>query len=114
MGSKKGETIRDIVEDDTQLFTSPVILAEICSKSIRTDGMQRAEERVGFIISRCIIVPIDESIGINAGKIHAEQRSKRKDFGMIDAIILASAARKRAKIITCDVHFKGIEEVSVL
>ena len=102
MGTKKGATLRDVIEGEAQLFTSPVVLAEIYSKSMRTDGIQKAKERADFITRRCILINIDEGIGINAGKLHAEHKSKIKDFGMIDALILASAMHKNVEVITYD------------
>ena len=114
MGTKKGEMVRDIIESDDQLFTSPVVLAEICSKSVRTDGADKADERTDFIARRCIMVGIGEDIGKNAGRLHAELRTKRKDFGMIDAIILSSAIHKKARVVTCDSHFRDLDNVMML
>lgn len=112
MGTEKGKKVREIVESDEILYTSPVILAEIYSKSQRTDG--RGEERVNFILKRCVVVELDEEIGIEAGKIHAEMKPKVKDFGMIDALILASAKKKGLKVLTGDKHFEHFENVVML
>ena len=112
MGTEKGEKVREIVESDQVLYTSPVILAEIYSKSQRTDG--RGEERVNFILERCAVVELDEEIGLEAGKIHAEMKPKVRDFGMIDALILASAKKKGLKVLTGDKHFEHFENVIML
>ena len=47
MGTEKGEKVKDIVESNVRLYTSPIVIAEIYSKSLRTNG--RAEERERFI-----------------------------------------------------------------
>ncbi len=112
MGTEKGEKVREIVEGDEVLYTSPVILAEVFSKSQRTDG--RGKERVEFILRRCVVVELDDEIGIEAGKIHAEMKPKMKDFGMIDALILASAKKRGLKILTGDKHFEHFENVVML
>jgi predicted nucleic acid-binding protein len=67
------------VEGNSQLYTSPIVIAEIYSKS-RTDG--NAQERTDFIIKRCAIVVLDEKIAIEAAKIHAENKVKTLDFGL--------------------------------
>ena len=46
MGTPKGEKVKKLVDNDLQLYTSPIVVAEIYSKSLRTDG--KAEERKGF------------------------------------------------------------------
>ena len=112
MGTEKGKKVKEIIESDEILYTSPVILAEIYSKSQRTDG--RGKERVEFILKRCVVVELDEEIGIEAGKIHAEMKPKVKDFGMIDALILASANKKGLKVLTGDKHFEHFENVIML
>ncbi len=112
MGTEKGEKVREIVESDTILYASPVILAEIYSKSQRVDGS--GKERVGFILNRCVVVELDDEIGVEAGRIHAEMKSRVRDFGMIDALIIASARKRGLKILTGDKHFEHFENVVML
>jgi hypothetical protein len=38
----------------------------------------------------------------------------RKDFGLVDAIILETARAARATLVTGDVHFRGVEGVRFL
>ena len=112
MGTEKGEKVREIVESDTILYASPVILAEIYSKSQRVDGS--GKERVEFILNRCVVVEFDDEIGVEAGRIHAEMKSRVRDFGMIDALIIASARKRGLKILTGDKHFEHFENVVML
>jgi predicted nucleic acid-binding protein len=112
MGTPKGEKVRRFVEDNSQLYTSPIVIAEIYSKSRRTDG--NAQERTDFIIKRCAIVVLDEKIAIEAAKIHAENKVKTLDFGLADAIILASARSRNMKVMTGDSHFKNFEDAVML
>ena len=112
MGTKKGETVRKLVDDSVQLYTSPIVIAEIYSKSMRTDG--NAKERTDFIIDRCALIPIDDVIAVEAAKIHAENREKFKDFGLADAFIMASARIKGLGVMTGDQHFKEFEGAVML
>ena len=103
-----------MVESDRVLYTSPVIISEVLSKSIRTDGLEKGKERADFIAERCVVVPIDEEMGLLAGKIHGEMKARDKSFGMMDATILATARRKKIKVLTKDRHFEGFEEAVML
>jgi predicted nucleic acid-binding protein len=112
MGTYKGEKVKRFVEDNLQLYTSPIVIAEIYSKSLRTDG--NAQERTDFIMKRCAIVAIDEKIAIEAAKIHAENKVKTPDFGLADAIIFASARSRNMKVLTGDPHFKNFNDAVML
>lgn len=112
MGTRKGEKVKRFVEDNSQLYTSPIVIAEIYSKSQRTDG--NAQERTDFIMKRCAVVVLDEKIAIEAAKIHAENKVKTPDFGLADAIILASARSRNMKVLTGDPHFKNFNDAVML
>jgi len=112
MGTQKGEKVKRLVDDDIQLYTSPIVIAEIYSKSLRTD--RKAEERKDFILKRCAWVALDENIAVEAAKIHAENKIKTQDFGLADAFILASARNRKTKVVTGDPHFKDFEDAVML
>ncbi len=112
MGTQKGEKVKRLVDNDSQLYTSPIVIAEIYSKSLRTDG--RAEERKDFIMKRCALVSLDENIAVEAAKIHAEIKVKTPDFGLADAFILASARNRKIKVVTGDPHFKDFKDTVML
>jgi predicted nucleic acid-binding protein len=112
IGTQKGEEVKKLVDDDIQLYTSPIVIAEIYSKSLRTDG--NAEVRKDFIIKRCALIIIDENIAVEAAKIHAENKIKTPDFGLADAFILASARNKRLNVLTGDPHFKDFKDAVML
>ncbi len=112
MGTQEGEKVRRLVDDDIQLYTSPIVIAEIYSKSLRTDG--NAEERKDFIIKRCALIVLDEIIAVEAAKIHAEKKIKTPDFGLADALILASARNRKIKVVTGDPHFKDFKDAVMM
>ena len=112
MGTQEGEKVRRFVDDDIQLYTSPIVIAEIYSKSLRTDG--NAEERKDFIVKRCALIVLDEIIAVEAAKIHAEKKIKTPDFGLADALILASARNRKIKVVTGDPHFKDFKDAIMM
>lgn len=114
MGSKKGAEVKKIVDNAVIAYTSPIVIAEVYSKSARVEDAKKAEERKAFILDRCVFIPADEEIASEAGKIHAEMKKNMPTFGLSDAFILAAARKKNTKIITGDPHFKEIDNVIFL
>jgi len=59
---------------------------------------------------------IDEKLALETGKAYLELVKHAKNIGLrqkpsfVDAIILATARKLQAKIITGDKHFKGLKE----
>ncbi|GBE56340.1 tRNA(fMet)-specific endonuclease VapC [archaeon BMS3Bbin16] len=114
MGTVKGRTVKKIIDANEITYTSPTVIAEIFSKSVRTDGQDKARERADFIVDRCVLIQTDENIAVEAGRLHGEMKPLVRDFGLADAFILASARSKGAKVVTGDPHFKHREDVVFL
>lgn len=60
------------------------------------------------------MVLLDEDIAVEAAKIHVEYKVKTPDFGLADAIILASARSRKIKVLTGDLHFKNFNDAIML
>ena len=95
-----------------QLYTSPVVIAEIYSKSQRTDG--NAQVRTDFILKRCAVIILDENIAVEAAKIHTENKVKTPGFGLAASFILTSARNREIKVLTGDPHFKDFKDAVIL
>jgi predicted nucleic acid-binding protein len=59
-------------------------------------------------------VTLDVNIAVESAKIHAQNRVKTPDFGLADAIILASARSRKKKVLTGDPHFKNFKDAVML
>jgi len=107
IGSKDGEKVKSFLEEETsQIYTCAVTIAEVTSKTAR-EGRD-FETAYNILISNSQVVNVDEEISKEAGVLHSEMRKTKKDFGLADAYVLAAAKRTGAKILTGDLHFKGI------
>ncbi len=112
-GSPRGAKVRDIVENaENAIITSPITIAEIVSKYIRTrrDPARALTE----LQNNSSIPPVDSELARSAGEIHAEQRKTQKDFPLADAFVVATARSKRSRILTGDPHFKGFHEATMI
>ena len=95
------------IDGDEDLYISSITLTEILRSLIPKVGEDEADECVEDILYRSLPVPVSPEIAILAGKL------KYKGFkgGTADAIILATAHIGNHKIVTGDLHFKGLPDV---
>ncbi len=105
-GSKAGRKIRRKIEGQRNI-TPTVVLAEM---NKRYTDMERTDfyERLTFIHSRSLILPLDERTAISAG--HIRSKIGVKDMGLVDCVLLAVARHYNVKVLTGDGHFKDIAE----
>ncbi|ODS38880.1 MAG: hypothetical protein A7316_06840 [Candidatus Altiarchaeales archaeon WOR_SM1_86-2] len=108
-GSKAGRKVKEILESESEVYTSAISIAEIVSKAKRSGADVKVALNAMTILSR--IVDIDFNMAKNAGKIHAEMRKKIKDFGLGDCFVLECAKRVNGKVVTGDEHFRGMKNV---
>jgi predicted nucleic acid-binding protein len=113
IGSEHGAKVKETLENESnEIFTCAVTLAEIISK-VGREG-RNIEEAYALLLSDSQIINADEDLSKNAGIIHAQMRSKEKDFGLADAYVLASARKLKGKILTGDAHFKNLKEAVLI
>jgi predicted nucleic acid-binding protein len=111
MGTAAGEKAKEIIDSITSEKLTPTIcVSEIYAKALRVEDLEKAELRRTFIKSRSALVPLNEEIAIEAAKIDVEMKKKVAGWGLADSIVLATARRKKAKVLTGDDHFKDLSE----
>lgn len=116
IGSKSGEKAKEILQKAEETYTPDVVIAEIARKYLR-EGMkeQTILERLTTIEETSEIIPIDKNIAFESAECYLELTEKAKTRklkapSLFDAIVLATARKLGAKIITGDEHFKQINE----
>ena len=111
MGSVAGEKAKKIIDSSVDEKLTPTIcIAEIYAKVLRVEGAEKAELQRAFIKSRSAIVSLTEEVAIEAAKIDVEMKRKIAGWGLADSIVLGTARKKRAKVLTGDEHFLNLEE----
>jgi len=60
------------------------------------------------------IIDVDDQLSKETGIIRTEMRKTKKDFGLADAYILATARKLKTKIVSGDPHFRGIKEAILI
>jgi len=106
-GTKKGETVKECLEEGG-CITPTIVLAEL-SDVYEREGNSHWERDFAFILSKTTISDLDKETASEAGKIKNEvKRQQEPKFGLADAIVLATARKLAAKVLTGDQHFKKL------
>jgi len=112
-GSPRGARVRDLLEDQANtIHTSAVTLAELVSKSLRT--RRDPKTAITAVESNSTLHPISPALATLAGELHAEEKKRKKDFGLADAFVLATARNRSCKVLTGDPHFKDVPEAVMI
>jgi predicted nucleic acid-binding protein len=107
---KKVKTIFE--ENNNEIYTCAVTLAEVISKTAR-EGHD-VETAFDILVSNSEIISVDDQLSKKAGLTHAEIQKTKKDFGLADAYVLATARSTKSKILTGDPHFRGIKDAFLI
>jgi predicted nucleic acid-binding protein len=114
-GSKRGAVAREIIDSNSnEKFTPAICIAEIYVKSLRNEGEDMAETRRNFMHGRTAISPLNEGIAVEAAKIDVARKKQVRDWGLADSIVLATARGMDAKVVTGDLHFKGLQDAVMI
>ena len=115
LGSGPGRIVKDYV-DAEEVVTPSIVLAEVARKYLR-EGMKEEDvaRRLIFIEVSSVIKEIDSELSVTAARAYLELSEKAKAEGLkkpslTDGIVLATGRALKAKIITGDEHFKGLDE----
>lgn len=111
-GSKMGEQVSKIINENHEIYSISLIVAEVISKTKRSN--KDIEIPFRAITNNSKILDINPEIAKESGVFHAEMKKKQKNFGLADAIIWICAKKLHAKLITCDNHFKEFKDLVLL
>ncbi len=111
-GTPRGIKLKTLIEENAELYTSVVTLAEVISKAARTG---RDEKKADSIMrGNSIVVDADAQLSFETGVLHAEVRRTVRDFGLAEAYVLATARRVSGKVLTGDPHFRDLPEAIMI
>ena len=99
---------RKYIEDaNPQNYISPtIILYEVYKKILSVYNEENAMEAAAHIKYNTKLVELSDNLAISAAEI-----SLGLELPMADAIIMTTAKKYNAKIITSDTHFEGMNDV---
>lgn len=113
IGSEFGTKLKEVLdEDSSEVYTCAITLAEVISKVAR-EGRD-VEAAYTMLLSNSQVINVNEELSKHAGLLHCDMRRSLKDFGLADAYVLATARKLKAKVLTGDMHFKGVKEAVLI
>ena len=104
----KADEFARYIRSDEALVTSTIQVYEVYKVVRRDISEERAIESVAALRATTV-VPLDESLALEAADVSLEH-----GLAMADAIILATAKRSRAQIVTGDADFEGLPGVTLI
>lgn len=104
----KADAFAPYIEGDEPLVTSAIQVYEIYKVVRRDVGEERAIESVSALRATQI-EPLAESLALEAADLALEH-----GLAMADSIILATARRHGAEIVTADADFDGLPGVTLI
>ena len=112
-GTASGETVAEEL-DATLAGTPLIVVAELRDKYVR-ERIPDWGKDFAFIKEATVLLPEDEAIAVRAGDTRNRMRSEgRRDFGLVDGIVLETARACEAVLVTGDPHFRDLPEVLFL
>jgi len=116
-GGPLGGRVRTLIQDSETSFTPSIVLAEVAHRCLQ-DGLGEVltSHELSAIQESSVVVPLDPELAISASAAAGELRRKsaaegRRPAGLADGIVLATARRSGSKVLTGDLHFRGLTEV---
>ncbi len=105
-GSRNADRAGSYIQSSEEAVISSINLAEIYVWILRQYGEKQAEAKKIVVEKRCSVVNLDATIAVEAAKIKHDRK-----MALADSIVLATAIKSNAKIITGDPDFEGSKEI---
>ncbi len=118
LGSEKGAKVKELIEGDEDIITPTIVLAEIANKYYREGEQEKiVMKRISIIRDASTVRYIDDAILRKlqeAREVLIENKKRlklRRDPSLADYIVYAISIAEKARIVTGDDHFKGLNVI---
>ena len=105
-GGVHSERAAEHIEGSETAVLSAVNLVEIFFWVLRHYDEKKAAEKRDTLRRRCFLIPLDETIAVDAAKTRRNLK-----LSLADSIILATARAQDAKLVTGDRDFKSLPDI---
>lgn len=106
--SATGGTLADQLPDQADWLVPTMVQLELAKWLTREVGEDKADQVIAFT-QVCHVVPLDTEIALAAAEACREHK-----LATADAIIFATARVQGASLLTCDAHFAGLPDVTLI
>lgn len=117
-GSKPGEEAKHYIEEENSA-TPTIVIAELSRKLLkevgrRVETIEGRRTKLEFIGTITEIVDLSRGIAELSGEIDIERKDKVRNWGLADSIILATARKSNAKVVTGDKRFADLKDEVIM
>jgi predicted nucleic acid-binding protein len=84
----------------------PTLVQLEIAKWLKREMSEEAMDEAIAYMQRCVVIPLDTRIALRAAEICSTHK-----LSTADAIVYATALENDARLLTCDAHFKGLDQV---
>ena len=112
-GSEKGKRVKELFQDTKNRFiTIECCLAELKGWTIKEN--LHFQEILNIVQTNSKIIPVLMNDWIHAAAIKSEIAKGVRDFGLVDALLIAKQNNLKCRIITADKHFTNLKNIEFL
>jgi predicted nucleic acid-binding protein len=105
IGSDLGAELGARFPTAQDIIMPTIVQLELAKWLEREQGQDAANRMIAFSTT-CLVVPLTTDLALSAAALH-----KAHKLATADAIIYATARAHDADLLTCDVHFEGLDGV---
>ena len=113
LGSKKGEKVRKLLENEKNVFAT----IECCLAELRGWCLREEKDFDKFyraVRANSTIIPVLLEHWLSAAEVKFQMRKTRKGFGLIDALLLVRQKELKCHVVSGDPHFKDLPNIVFL
>ncbi len=108
MGSATGEKVEAHLPEQSDWLVPTMVQLELAKWLTREVGEDKADQVIAFT-QVCQVVPLDAETALMAAEACREHK-----LATADAIIFATAQKHKAQLVTCDAHFDGLPDTTLI
>ncbi len=113
-GSSKGNHAQMVIQENSHISISVLTIYELRYRLEQIKDNESAVAIIRQITDQADVIPIDAQIAFLGGTIRIQTTSQKTPMGAVDCLILATARIHNLKVLTGDIHFKGLEETILI
>jgi len=106
--SPTGRAVASHLPDQAEWLVPTMVQLELAKWLTREVGEDKADQVIAFT-QLCVVLPLDTETALAAA-----EACRSHKLATADAIVYATARANGATLITCDAHFDGLPEVTVI
>lgn len=108
IGSATGDRLAEHLPDQANWLVPTIVQLELAKWLTREVGEDKADQVIAFT-QVCQVIPLDTEIALAAA-----EACRTHKLATADAIVFATARARGAALLTCDGHFEGLPDVTLV